>query len=653
MNPSTPDIARNFLAEIFEPEGELLSVGSIAVWNKATTHTRLVSTPDDAAAVTLRPEGRNVSYFGVCTRDRNAMRKRSAETGKPLTMLAGERPELAGMPGLWVDVDVRASGHAKASLAPDVESAIAACERAIPLTPTIIVRTGGGIHAYWLFSEGVIPFAKPGNSNSREDLEMLCRSFQAMVRDELQKSGWSDDQTWALPRVMRIPGGMNVSHGDPRPVTWEKTGPRYSVADLQIVVPKGLKIVPAKEVEVHDDRIQFTIRDLDAASAVELDEFISEVCELDEEFAAVWHRKRRSLPSQSEMDMSISTRLACGDTPSQRIVDALRLHRLIGDPKDAKANRADYYLATLQRAFGACDQDRRRKDTLLAGERARSAMDRGRRLAQSDDKEEQQIAAVLIDTATKDMAKLRETALGVINEAFGLKDGYRIERIVRDRLTAGDREAWRLIFMDEQIRLVYGGQLMNCFKMRTEIFLATGEDVEPFTTKAGKPRQWAPIKKALTIAAEDIGSGDEPTQVIHAMIRYVERALLETEKHDEPFSEPWNLVVEKGHAPVVLWKSKSGESGLLIQTARWVEALSFDPLAPTGPAGSVKGWVAYLSECVDDVERPQKVSFTRPDGSRGTRRGYLRIRRAFILKHGGVDVADTLDRAMAQAEGCA
>ena len=59
---------------------------------------------------------------------------------------------------------------------------------------------------------------------------------------------------------MRIPGGQNVSHGDPRPVTWEKTGPRYSVGDLQLVVPKGLKIVPAKEVEVHDDRIQFVIR---------------------------------------------------------------------------------------------------------------------------------------------------------------------------------------------------------------------------------------------------------------------------------------------------------------------------------------------------------------------------------------------------------
>ena len=92
----------------------------------------------------------------------------------------------------------------------------------------------------------------------------------------------------------------------------------------------------------------------------ELKERIYDLCEIDDDLRIVWDRKRRSLPSQSEMDLSLATRLAATDMPVQEIVDLLRYHRMQGNATDSKkVNRADYYLGTIQKALRAVDEDQR------------------------------------------------------------------------------------------------------------------------------------------------------------------------------------------------------------------------------------------------------------------------------------------------------
>tara|TARA_R110002167_G_scaffold26380_7_gene90908 strand:- start:50 stop:2014 length:1965 start_codon:yes stop_codon:yes gene_type:complete len=650
MNPSTEDSARNFLAEIFEPDGEPLGVGHIAIWNKASIQTTLVEDPAAAVPILTRPESRNVSYFGVCTRNRVDMLKRASKDGKPISKLVGDRDELTGMPGLWVDIDVEASGHAKASLAPTLKSALDALDRAVPLKPTIVVKTGGGIHAYWLFSEGVIPFAKPGSTNSREDLETLCRSFQAMVRDELQKHGWSDDQTWALPRVMRLPGGQNLSHGDPRDVTWEKTGPRYAVDDLGAVIPADLKLVDIKEVSVHDDRLQFAIRDLTVHERDDLLQFIDQVCDMDADFDAVWRRKRRSLASQSEMDMSIATRLACGDTPAQRIVDALRMHRLDRDPSDAKANRSDYYLATLQRAFAADDANKRRDAALEKSDVVQADEEVGKALIASGDEGDRERGIELLSKVAEDRDELRLTALAVVNEAFGLEGSNRITEIIRDRSLSGNTEVWRLVF-SSGMRAIKGVQLMSCFATRTEVMLATQVAVPAFATKPGKPRQWDPVRKAIWVAASEYKDGSDTDKVMSSMVRFIEETVLSAPgSSHEPFSERWHEAAGRRESGL-LWRSKSGDdTGVLIRRTSWLDFLKYDPEGVSQKTDGGDNWSRYLETRAIGVESVACLGFTKPDGKRGAQRGYLRVHREFIEEYGSAEVAVALDQRHADAQ---
>tara|TARA_R110000737_G_scaffold190304_2_gene211996 strand:+ start:12837 stop:14801 length:1965 start_codon:yes stop_codon:yes gene_type:complete len=648
MNPSTTDSARNFLAEIFEPEGEPLTVGRIAVWNKVTHDTTLARDADDAAEIALRPENANVIYFGVCSRNPKAIKDRSVADGTPMKKIQGDRHELSGMPGLWVDIDSRSPGHAKASLAPTVDAALDALARAVPVKPTIIVRTGGGIHAYWLFSEGVIPFAKPGNSNSREDLEMLCRSFQAMVRDELQKSGWADDQTWALPRVMRLPGGQNVSHGTPyRDVTWDLVGPRYSVEDLQAVIPADLELVEPQKVHPRDDRMQFVISDLNPTTRKDIADWVLEICDIDGDFATVWNRKRRSLPSQSDMDMSIATRLACCDTPAQRIVDALRIHRLEGNPGDPKANRSDYYLMTLQKAYGASDQDRRREDTLTKAIEIADEAARGILLFKGGDPGHIEESKALLQSSTKASDDLRTEALAVVNESFGLKDHNRIVKVIRDRGLNGATELWRFVFASGSMRGIKGAQLMNCMAIRTEITLATNVMPEPFTTKPNKPRQWGSVLAAIGLAAQYFDEGTDKDRVCRSMIRHIEGLMFNgSEELAAPFSEAWHLDVAVKKTGL-LWRSKSGlESGVLIRRGIWLDFLKYDPEGVSSSVETPSGWSTLL-EHSDGVEAVRGLGFTKECGKRGTARGYLRVTRRFIEEHGGDAVVEMLDEAIA------
>tara|TARA_R110000764_G_scaffold52721_2_gene114664 strand:- start:9647 stop:11611 length:1965 start_codon:yes stop_codon:yes gene_type:complete len=650
MNPSTAASARNFLAEIFEPDGEPLSVGHIAIWNKASIQTALVEDPASAVSVLERPESQNVSYFGVCTRNRVDMLKRASKEGKPISKLVGDREELTGMPGLWVDIDIEASGHAKASLAPTLKAALDALARAVPLPPTITVKTGGGIHAYWLFSEGVVPFAKPGYANSREDLETLCRSFQAMVRDELQKQGWSDDQTWALPRVMRLPGGQNLSHGNPRNVTWEKTARRYSISELSTVIPADLKLVDIKEVSVHDDRIQFTIRELTTPERDDLLQFIEQVCDMDADFAAVWHRRRRGLPSQSEMDMSIATRLACGDTPAQRVVDALRVHRLDKDPGDTKANRSDYYLATLQRAFAADDANKRRDAALMQSDSVQADEIIGKALVASNDEGDRERGAGLLIKVAEDRGELRLTALAVVNEAFNLEGNNRITEIIRDRSLSGSTEVWRFVF-GSGMRAIKGAQLMSCFAARTEVMLATQIIVPAFATKPGKPRQWDPVRKAIWVAATEYVNCSDTDKVMSSMVRFVEETVLSAPgRSHEPFSERWHEAAGRRESGL-LWRSKSGaDTGVLIRRTAWLDFLKYDPEGVSQKMDDGSNWSRYLETRAVGVDNVPCLGFSKPDGKRGAQRGYLRIHRVFIEEYGSAEVAAALDQRHAEAQ---
>ena len=55
----------------------------------------------------------------------------------------------AGIPGLWVDIDILSEAHQAKALPPTADLALEILPDGVP--PTLLVRSGNGLHAWWLF----------------------------------------------------------------------------------------------------------------------------------------------------------------------------------------------------------------------------------------------------------------------------------------------------------------------------------------------------------------------------------------------------------------------------------------------------------------------------------------------------------------------
>lgn len=112
-------------------------------------------------------------YFGVVKRD-----------GK-----GGKKENCQAAVCLWADIDTVNQGW-------DTEACLQALHQLDgPLSPSILVESGGGIHAYWLLSEPV---------EDHEAIEELNKRLAQIV---------GGDNTHNIDRVMRLPGTWNSKRG--------------------------------------------------------------------------------------------------------------------------------------------------------------------------------------------------------------------------------------------------------------------------------------------------------------------------------------------------------------------------------------------------------------------------------------------------------
>jgi len=118
------------------------------------------------------------------------------------------------IPGLWMDIDVAGDGHKEEALPPTLEEALALAH-SLPLPPTLVVHTGGGIHAHWLFKE---PWELDEEDSHALAKQMLTR-LQYTIQMAAKAKGWELDSTYDLARVLRPVGTFNCKQETPRPVT--------------------------------------------------------------------------------------------------------------------------------------------------------------------------------------------------------------------------------------------------------------------------------------------------------------------------------------------------------------------------------------------------------------------------------------------------
>jgi len=196
------------------------TAGYLTIWTLPDKHTEYfeISKVHDAVAyVQTRVDSHNV-FFGVGLR---------REARGPYER--GTKRNVLSLPGIWLDVDVKGNTHAQETLPAtwaDAMQVINLC----PLPPSILVSTGGGLHAYWLFNQPL-----EVEEGKHENVNTTFKKFQNRIRKEAEdKFGYKIDPTGDITRVLRLPETYNYKGESRRPaeVIFEDPDARYSIAEI-------------------------------------------------------------------------------------------------------------------------------------------------------------------------------------------------------------------------------------------------------------------------------------------------------------------------------------------------------------------------------------------------------------------------------------
>lgn len=140
----------------------------------------------------------------------------------------GGYDRVASIPGLWADLDIGTGQHAQTNL--PVESELLDFLQTFSIQPSLLVHSGGGIHAYWLFNE-CWTF---DDDNERQSAALLNRRLYHAIDSGC---AWNFDDLSDLPRVLRPVGTVNHKYGTEVKLLRD-TGMRYEPGDLDDMLPQ-------------------------------------------------------------------------------------------------------------------------------------------------------------------------------------------------------------------------------------------------------------------------------------------------------------------------------------------------------------------------------------------------------------------------------
>ncbi len=260
--------------------------------------------------------------------------------------------EIAGIVGLWADIDIADAVHSKSNLPPDAEAAIWLAE-GVGLKPSVVVSSGHGLHVWWLFNE---PWVFE-SEDDRKDAQVLVASWGATLRAKARSKGWVIDSVFDLSRILRVPGTMNLkTPDDPRPVSVLSLDPelRYNPGDFDRYLVDCNAVEGASKYYETVGALKLS------ADAEPPAEKFHIMCQNSEKFAPTWERQRPELNNdQSAYDQSLANMAAEGGWDDQEITNLLIAHRRRGGGETKL--RLDYYQRTIAEARRWLDQMKARE----------------------------------------------------------------------------------------------------------------------------------------------------------------------------------------------------------------------------------------------------------------------------------------------------
>jgi len=191
---------RSFLQKLYHDDAR----GIFILWTKQDKYTYAIDVTQrdeivDKAIFLARIKD---VYFGV-----------GLQKEIPVKGHRGTAETVSLLPAFWMDIDVKGPHHKNAKL-PNLARDASNFLNELEIKPSMVINTGGGVHAYWLFNEP----HHISSSNHYKHLEEASKSFQKFIIAEGRKKGWELDDTSDLARLLRMPGTWNWKTIPPKPV---------------------------------------------------------------------------------------------------------------------------------------------------------------------------------------------------------------------------------------------------------------------------------------------------------------------------------------------------------------------------------------------------------------------------------------------------
>lgn len=352
---SQTDQARHFLRLLFDNKRES---DHVLIWRLRGRHSAFFTDLDKAADYAAQ-ESKDV-YFGVglAPQDYGPDKRGRAE-------------DVAGIAGLWCDIDFfHPIAHAKKNLPPDEQSALEIL-KSLAYKSTLIVHSGYGLQAWWLFKELWI-FDTP---EERARAAQLAQRWNHYVRAAAHRLNWEADSVGDLARVLRIPGTFNAKLPEqPQPVRikWGKEERRYNPSELEEIV-SGLEMPRAALATAGDSAGDWS-RESDTGLIIDPDrqppiELYQEIRRKSRRLVLTLEHQRPDLGDQSvsSYDMALAAIAVRHGWSDQQITDLLIMHQrkyplmTNGQIRGIKGvrDRPKYFQTTIAKARIAAGPDAR------------------------------------------------------------------------------------------------------------------------------------------------------------------------------------------------------------------------------------------------------------------------------------------------------
>jgi hypothetical protein len=468
----------------------------LLIWTLQDKRSRWFrSIEEAAAAVTQTPQD---VYVGVGLSPRDYGPSHRCPSDK-----------IAGLAGFWADFDLKSDAHPKTKLPTTIADALSVIP--VAMAPTLVVATGNGAHAWWLFKE---PLVFDSDEERRQAARLVSR-WQTLLRWNAAGKGWAFDRLSDLARVLRIPGTLNAK--DPRNpkdvIVHLNSGRRYNPRDFAefldeagVADPEAGKTVARDWGENLRDK-PLTVDPKARIPQEVLDGWIS----LDMRFKNTWLRQRHDLQDQSQSgyDLALAHFGLEAGLSEQQIVDLIVHHRAIHSQK--LRTRLDYFERTLRAAANRHEPIATPPPSVAAREGEP-------------------------DAAPQDSAAAKAHLCERISQAL------QVVRVLRLIKITGEEPTYVMELADATIKFSNVAKLIDQKSVRVAVAAATNRLIPRI-----KPKAWEQLAQTMLDALTEREGGDE-TDAVGATKMYLARYLSETAFIPSIESQP----IQSAHKPTVL-----------------------------------------------------------------------------------------------------